>query len=202
MYLSESVQGEPIAVTGVIAVPEAPAPAGGRPVVSVGPGTAGIADTCAPSRFTPQLDEAARRLGLGEDRGDRLGGFADAGYVVAQTDYEGLGTPGGHPYLVGVSEGRGFLDAAQAARQLSDADAGDRLALWGYSQGGHSVLWANQLADEWAPDLHLVGTVAGAPFSEQLAAFAGNGRRHGVHLHAPGRRVRPRRIPTPIRRWS
>ena len=113
MYLSESVQGEPITVTGLVAVPEAPAPAGGRPVVSVGSGTAGIADTCAPSRFTPQLDEAARRLGLGEDRGDCLGDFADAGYVVAQTDYEGLGTPGVHPYLVGVSEGRGFPDAAQ-----------------------------------------------------------------------------------------
>ena len=31
-------------------------------------------------------------------------------YIVAATDYPGLGTPGPHPYLVGTSEGRAILE--------------------------------------------------------------------------------------------
>ena len=36
----------------------------------------------------------------------------------SRTDYQGLGTPGPHPYLVGEAEGRGVLDIVSAARQL------------------------------------------------------------------------------------
>jgi hypothetical protein len=174
MYLSESVQGEPIAVTGLVVVPEGPAPSEGRRVLSVGHGTAGISDVCAPSRHTAQLRSLEQRLGTPGSL-EVLEGFADAGYVVAMTDYEGMGTPGDHPYLVGESEGRGILDAARAARQLPGADAGNQLGIWGYSQGGHSALWANQLAEEWAPELELVGTVAGAPGADLPASFAGTG---------------------------
>ena len=41
-----------------------------------------------------------------------------AGYAVVRTDYEGLGTPGAHPYLIGASEGRAMLDMVRAARKL------------------------------------------------------------------------------------
>ena len=50
-----------------------------------------------------------------------------AGYAVVRTDYEGLGTPGVHPYLVAASEGRSVLDAAAAARSVPDAEVGDRV---------------------------------------------------------------------------
>ena len=117
MYLSEDVAGDPIAVTGVVGVPAGPAPGGGRPVVSLAHGTTGVADECAPSK-----EPEGRGMAL-------LRPFLDAGYLVAQTDYEGLGTPGRHPYLVGESEGRGVLDrpggrlaarggAGRAARHL------------------------------------------------------------------------------------
>jgi predicted dienelactone hydrolase len=36
--------------------------------------------------------------------------MVDRGYIVAATDYPGLGTPQTHPYLVGVSEGRAVLN--------------------------------------------------------------------------------------------
>ena len=147
MYLSESIHGEPIAVTGTAVVPSTAAPDGGRPILSVAHGTTGIADQCAPSH-DPSSDLAAQAR------------FINAGYLVAVTDYEGLGTPGRHPYLVGESEGRSVLDAAKAARQLPGADAGHQLAIWGHSQGGHAALWAAQLAARWAPELELIGTVA------------------------------------------
>jgi pimeloyl-ACP methyl ester carboxylesterase len=147
MYLSESIQGEPIAVTGTALVPSTAAPEDGRPILSVAHGTTGIADECAPSH-NPNWDLAEQTP------------YVNEGYLVAFTDYEGLGTPGRHPYIVGESEGRGVLDAAKAARQLPAADAGDRLAIWGHSQGGHAAMWAAQLAADWAPELDLIGTIA------------------------------------------
>ena len=164
MYLSRSVAGDAIAVTGTALVPTAAAPSGGRRILTIAHGTTGIADTCAPSK-NPRASE----LGL-------MSPLIDEGYLVAETDYEGLGTPGRHPYLVGVSEGRGVLDAARAATQLPRAHAGDRMAIFGYSQGGHGALWAGQLAARWTPDLHLVGTVAGAPATEIPVIFAAASR--------------------------
>jgi diguanylate cyclase (GGDEF)-like protein len=43
-----------------------------------------------------------------------------AGYAVVNTDYEGLGTPGIHPYLVGVSAGRSVLDIVRAVNKTRD----------------------------------------------------------------------------------
>ena len=154
MYLSESVAGKPIAVTGTAIVPKAKAPAGGRRLFTIAHGTTGIADECAPSKKA-----AGGELALAAP-------LAKQGDLMAESDYEGLGTPGRHPYLVGESEGRGVIDAIVAAKQLPDADGGDQLAIAGYSQGGHGALWANQVAKAWAPDLHVVGTFAGAPATE------------------------------------
>ena len=153
LYLSESVQGDPIAVSGLAAVPK---PAGeDRPVLSWAHGTTGLADECAPSKETVagQTEQLIER-------------FLGDGWIVTATDYEGLGTPGLHPYIAGISEGRGTLDAVLAAKQLPDARAGDTTIVWGHSQGGHAAMFANQLAEEWTPELDLVGTVAGAPPSE------------------------------------
>ncbi|MFP5255906.1 MAG: alpha/beta fold hydrolase [Acidimicrobiia bacterium] len=153
LHHSRSLEGHDIAVSGIIAVPDGDAPDGGRPVVSWAHGTTGIADECAPSRTMEQLIAAAP--------------FLERGMAVVATDYEGLGTPGRHPYLVGESQGRGVLDVVRAARALgSPVGAGERVVLWGHSQGGHAVLFANQIAAGWAPELEVVGTVAGAPPSQ------------------------------------
>jgi pimeloyl-ACP methyl ester carboxylesterase len=91
------------------------------------------------------------------------------GFVVVSTDYEGLGVPGPHPYLLGASEGRSVLDAIRAARVFPGIETSDRIALIGYSQGGHAVLWAAQLAPSYAPDLHVGAVVASAPVADLVA---------------------------------
>lgn len=159
MYTSEDVDGNPIAVTGVAGVPHLDPPAGGRGVVTLAHGTTGIADECAPSQATGRRTVAPMPVYL---NGNRL---------TVESDYEGMGTSGRHPFLVGESEGHGVLDAALAARQLPDAAAGTQLAIYGYSQGGHAALWAGQLAPDWAPEFQLVGTVAGAPATELPLIF-------------------------------
>jgi len=164
LYRSESVAGEPVVVSGLVAVPEGDAPDGGRPVAAWAHGTTGVADVCAPSRTLAQLEAAVPLL--------------ERGMVVTATDYEGLGTPGLHPYLVGESQGRSVLDLVRAAQALGpDIGAGEQVVLWGHSQGGHAVLFANEIAPTWAPELDVVGTVAGAPPSQMplLLGALGNG---------------------------
>jgi alpha-beta hydrolase superfamily lysophospholipase len=152
LYHSRAVDGRDIAVSGVVVAPTGKAPKRGRAVVSWAHGTTGIADACAPSKGP----SVASNLPYVRD-------LIDAGYVVAATDYEGLGTPGGHPYLVGESEGRGVLDAARAARRLDGTGAGRDLVVFGHSQGGHAALFAGELARTYAPELRLDGVVAAAP---------------------------------------
>lgn len=153
LYRSEGLDGEAVAVSGRVYAPAGPeADAGERVVVSWAHGTTGLADTCAPSRTGAEVPALAQLL--------------DAGYVVAATDYPGLGTPGVHPYLVGASEGRSVLDAARAAARIEGAGAGSQVVLGGHSQGGHAVLFAGGLSLDYAPELDLLGVVASAPAAE------------------------------------
>jgi alpha-beta hydrolase superfamily lysophospholipase len=156
LYLSTGLDGQPIAVSGTVFAPAGAPPAGGRPVVAWAHPTTGIASRCAPS-----LESAG---GAGNIPG--LAAFLSAGYVVAATDYPGLGTAGPHPYLVGASEGNAVLDSVRAAHNLAEAGAGTTFGLWGHSQGGHAALFAGQLASTYAPDLTLVGVAAAAPATQ------------------------------------
>jgi pimeloyl-ACP methyl ester carboxylesterase len=83
---------------------------------------------------------------------------------VLRTDYQGLGTPGVHQYLVGAAEARSVLDIVRAARRLHPR-LSRRVVLAGHSQGGHAALWAAALAPAWTPELRVRGTVALAPAS-------------------------------------
>jgi dienelactone hydrolase len=154
LYRSTAVDGKTVAVSGDVAVPKGEAPKGGWPVISWAHGTVGIADACAPSRVGTQANYDSPLLNK----------WLKAGYAVVRTDYEGLGTPGPHPYLIGVSEGRGTLDMVRAARRLNK-DIGTKLVIAGHSQGGQAALFAASLTKKWTPELKLAGTVAFAPVS-------------------------------------
>ena len=166
LYTSTGYDGNPTAVSGLIVVPDGPSPAGGRKVIAYTHGTVGVAANCAPSLVTNQEQQPLLFEGGGE--------LLAAGYVVAATDYQGLGTPGPHPYLVGDAEAMNALDSVRAARNLSEAGAGTEFAVWGHSQGGHASLFTGQLASGYAPELRLVGVAAGAPVPNLRDLFAVN----------------------------
>ncbi len=160
LYTSTTPQGKQIAVSGSVSVPEGRPPKNGWPLISYAHGTVGVADICAPSRnradgpavdyisyVNPQLEE-----------------WIAAGYAVARTDYQGLGTPGPSPYLVGASEGRGVVDIVLAARRLGP-EIRKQYLIAGHSQGGQGALFAAGMAQRKAPGLRLRGTVAYAPAS-------------------------------------
>ncbi|WP_249791488.1 alpha/beta fold hydrolase [Bradyrhizobium sp. SRL28] len=152
IHRSVGMQGEPIAVSGVIVVPPGPAPAGGRPIVAWAHPTTGVVPHCAPSLaiFVFQQMAGLRQL-------------IEQGAVVAATDYPGLGTPGPHPYLVGDSEARAVIDSVRAARNLPGVGDGNSFAVWGHSQGGQASLYTGLIAKTYAPELRLVGVAAAAP---------------------------------------
>lgn len=155
LYRSTGLHGEPVAVSGVVAIPPGAPASGGRGIVSWAHGTTGVARHCAPSLSGAPFHGIP---GLAE--------LLSQGFVVAATDYPGLGTPSHHPYLVARSAGHAVIDAARAARQIEDAAAGSHYVVWGYSQGGHAALSAGMFAKAYAPDMKLLGIAAVAPPTE------------------------------------
>ena len=153
MYVSENTEGHPIAVTGLVMVPPVAPPTGGYKVVTWGHGTNGMAPQCAPS-LTP-----ATAVPYQND-------LLQQGWEVVASDYQGEGTPGPLPYLVGVLATRNTLDIVRAAHEMHAAHASTTYAVWGHSEGGQTAMFALHIAASYAPGLHLVGVVAGAPPSQ------------------------------------
>jgi hypothetical protein len=160
LYRSTSAIGEPTAVSGTVLIP-----AGGlggarrtrrpRPLIGYAVGTHGIGDVAAPSRLlTRGLEWEAGMIAMVLARG----------WAVAVTDYQGLGTPGDHTYMVGRALGPNVLDAMRAARALAPAQLPLQgpAAIVGYSEGGAAAGWAAQLQPTYAPDIPLAGVAAGA----------------------------------------
>lgn len=161
LYISTSYTGKPTAVSGVVL---APSRGSSRPrnVVAFANGTVGVASKCARSIGGARSVEPAL---------EGLRSFISAGDDAVMTDYQGLGTPGPHPYLVGRVEGEDVLDAVRAAHNLKPAYGGTAFAVTGYSQGGHAALFAGQLVPTYAPELKLVGIAASAPPTDLKELF-------------------------------
>lgn len=161
LYSSTDPAGKPIAVSGLVIAPTDP-PAGPRPILAWSHGTVGITSACAPSLAKKPLEGIP----------DMTGPLAN-GWVLTLTDYQGLGTPGPHPYLVGESEGRAVLDSVRAAHQFDlGVPLDDRYVIWGHSQGGHAALFAGQLAPSYLPEYPLAGVAALAPATDLQDNFA------------------------------
>lgn len=153
LYLSTTVTGAPMAVSGTVLVPTAAAQ-GTRPITAYAPGTQGWGDQCAPSR-----EMASNSF----DEQFAVNNLLAKGWAVAVTDYPGLGTPGDEQYTVGVSEGHAVLDVLRAATLLPGAglSGSAKMAIEGYSQGGGAAGWAAQLQPSYAPGLQLTGVAMG-----------------------------------------
>lgn len=160
LYRSTAVDGSANAVSGTVSVPKGKAPKGGWPVISWTHATTGIADVCAPSRDATDSPAHADIDYVYPE----LNAWLKKGFAVVRTDYEGLGTPGVHPYLIGASEARSAVDIIRAARHLN-AKIGKTWIAAGHSQGGQAALFTAALGPKLAPELKLRGVAAFAPAS-------------------------------------
>ena len=143
----------PVTVSGAVFFPKGPPPSQGWPIIAWAHGTVGIADVCAPSW-----------QGRSQRDVEYLNAWLAQGYAVVASDYQGLGTPGVHPYLAVRPEAYSVLDSLRAALheypQLSNS-----VVIVGQSQGAQAAIAVAGLASEYAPEIVVRGTVAtGVPF--------------------------------------
>jgi pimeloyl-ACP methyl ester carboxylesterase len=161
LYRSTSATGEPTVVSGTLLLPRGQARQ--RPLVGYAVGSHGIGDAAAPSRLLSRgLDWEAGLIAMVLARG----------WAVAITDYQGLGTPGDHTYMVGRALGPNVLDAMRAALTLApeELSADGPAAIIGYSEGGAAAAWAAQLQPTYAPEMRLAAVAAGAAAADVESA--------------------------------
>jgi acetyl esterase/lipase len=151
LYASKGWNNQPVVVSGDILIPEGRPPEGGWPVLAWSHGTVGVADACAPSHN----GRAPRDIAY-------LNKWLTEGYAIVSTDYEGLGTSGGHTYLHCKSEANGNIDAVLAAQQAGLNLSKSWLVI-GQSQGGQGALCTGAYVADRSGELDFRGTLATAP---------------------------------------
>jgi hypothetical protein len=153
-----------VPVTGIVVAPNGPS-AKPRPVLAWAHGTTGGARLCAPSLAENPAQNLVQRSETAPiDYGvPYLTDFLARGYVVAATDYYGLGGPGVHQYIVGSTTARNVLDSVRPADRMKGLDAGSEFVVVGWSQGGHAGIFAGEEQAKYAPEMTNLGVVAIAP---------------------------------------
>ena len=152
-----------VAVSGALFLPEGEPPEGGWPLMAWTHGTVGIADICAPSWDGRQQQDM-----------DYLAFWLGQGFAVVASDYQGLGTPGTHPYLATRPEAYSNLDAVRAVRSAGFPVA-DKVVLIGQSQGAGAAVATASYASSYAPEIDIRGVVAtGVPYFSPEALVALN----------------------------
>ncbi|GAB4013859.1 lipase family protein [Nocardioides ultimimeridianus] len=162
VYESRTATGSAVRVSGTVMVPRTPwRGPGPRPLLGLAPGTQGLADRCA----------ASHQWAVGTEYESVVAAQAlMRGWAVAATDYQGLGTPGDHTYVVGRALGHDLIDAMRAAHNLTAAGLSRRApaAVYGFSEGGGAAAWALQVQPTYAPGLRLVAGAVGGTATDFL----------------------------------
>lgn len=128
-YNMTNLQGKTATATAMVLFPKAMQPKDGYRVVVWEHGTVGGGDDCAPSKnlLNPRFKILADTL-------------LAAGYVVVAPDYEGLGTPGVHPYLNLSSQANSAIAAVKAAKDHYGTQLNGAWMSIGQSQGGACII--------------------------------------------------------------
>ena len=165
---TDGIDGKtPVVVSGAYFVPKGTPPAAGWPLVAWAHGTTGVGDVCAPS-WRPRSKRDASYLDA----------WLQQGYAVVATDYQGLGTPGPHPYLAVRPEAYSVLDSVRAVLR-GFPHVANQVVLVCQSQGGGATFAAAGIAPAYAAELNIRAGVAtgvpllGPPAPQPAAASSG-----------------------------
>jgi hypothetical protein len=167
LYRSCDLHGEPEVTVTTVLLPRGATPDQWRPLVSFQCAIDAVAPQCFPSYA---LRRGARSLGAIPQLEIPLVAAALArGWAVSVPDHGGAGGRFGAPREPGYRA----LDGIRAALSFGPLGLGAStpVALWGYSGGGLATLWAAEAATRYAPELDIVGAVAGSPVGDPGAAF-------------------------------
>ena len=135
LYHSRSPNGEDVAVSGVVLVPNGRPPAGSWPVIAWAHDFVGSARQCAPSLL--------RNL----NEGPLLAMYVGLGYAVVASDFAGLGTSFPSATLDMQSNALDVIYSTPAAR-AAVPQLGSRWVTAGYSQGGLTAVGVAEAESE------------------------------------------------------
>jgi pimeloyl-ACP methyl ester carboxylesterase len=155
LYHSRAANGEDVAVSAVVLIPDGKPPAGGWPVIAWAHEFRGAARQCAPS------------LMKNLSPGPILAMYANLGYAVVATDYSGLGASSGKPVLNMQSNALDVIYSVPAARAAL-AQIGAKWIAVGPFQGG---LAAVAVAESEVRDPNYLGSVATSGVADAQPAF-------------------------------
>ena len=155
LYHSRTANGEDVAVSAVVLIPDGKPPASGWPVIAWAHEFRGAARQCAPS--------VMKNLGVGPI----LAMYANLGYALVATDYSGLGADSGKPVLDMESNAFDVMYSVLAAR-AAVPQIGPKWIAVGPSQGG---LAAVAVAESEVRDPNYLGSVATLRVADAQEAY-------------------------------
>lgn len=155
LYDSRTANGEDVAVSAVVLVPDGKPPASGWPVIAWAHEFRGAARQCAPSLM--------KNLGAAPF----LAMYANLGYAVVATDYSGLGADSGNPVLDMQSNAFDVIYSVPAAR-AAVPEIGPKWIAVGTFQGG---LAAVAVAESEVRDPNYLGSVAFSGVADAQSAY-------------------------------
>jgi len=157
LYHSRSSNGEDVAVSGVVLVPDGKAPPGGWPIIAWAHSFQGLARQCAPSLLE----------NLGE--GSYFAMYTGLGYAVLVTDYTGLGTNFQPSYLNLRANAIDVIGAVRASRSAVP-QLGARWIAMGEGEGGVVAVAVGETEEE-LQDPNFLGSMGlgGLMDSENIA---------------------------------
>ena len=171
LYNTTDENGNNVAASGTVLKPTGEWQGKGpAPTMVFTPGTRGTGDVCAPSRSSYQLfgfDDGNGAVNLNYEYPFHAAASA-MGMNVVVVDLIGLGTPGQHSYVNHLEEGTATLDGARAGLDQLGLPGDSPIGFYGYSQGGGASAAAAERAEDYAPELNVKGTFAGAPPADLL----------------------------------
>ena len=146
LYHSRAANGEDVAASGVVLVPDRKPPVGGWPIIAWAHAWTGTARQCAPSLM--------RNLGSGPF----LSMYASLGYAVVAADYVGLGTDSRNAIVDIQSNALDVIYSVSAAR-AAELQLGNRWVAMGQSDGGLATLGVDE-AESDIGDPGYLGSIA------------------------------------------
>jgi hypothetical protein len=155
LYHSRTANGEDVAVSGVVLIPDGKTPPDGWPVIAWAHDFRGAARQCAPSLM--------KNLGVGP----LLAMYANLGYAVVATDYAGLGADSGKLVVDMRSNARDVIFSVAAAR-AAVKEIGPKWIAVGTFQG---ALAAVAVAESEVRDPNYLGSAATSGLADAAEAY-------------------------------
>ncbi|MFD6463919.1 lipase family protein, partial [Streptomyces roseolus] len=159
LYRTTNSFGEAISTVTTVLKPRGARPEGGRKLLSYQIAEDSAAQYCAPSYVIQSGAIPADYVNAAEVLIPIAAGIGQ-GWTVALPDYEGPNSA----YGVSRISAHAALDRIRAVQSFEPAQLSGTAtptALWGYSGGTIPSSFAAEIAQDYAPELHIVGIAAG-----------------------------------------